>query len=145
MALDLGLTTNLLLSAMDGVVDSAVDRGRRLDDAIDRALTVPAADAAFRTEAVGRRPYIAARTGPEGLLGSISPPEVPTDWTAVQWTPPTSTWTATCSCAATSSTWAAARSPTAGTSAASCSASPPWLWTMAISACVLRTEEPARR
>ena len=82
MALDLGLTTHQLLSAMDGVVDSAVARGRRLDDTIDRALTVPADDAAFRTAAVGRRPYISARTGPEGLLGSISPPEVPTDWTA---------------------------------------------------------------
>ena len=83
MALDLGLTTHQLLSAMDGVVDSAVARGRRLDDATDRALSVPSDEAASRTAAVGRRPYISARTGPEGLLGSISPPEVPTDWTAV--------------------------------------------------------------
>ena len=83
MALDLGLTTHQLLSAMDGVVDAAVARGRRLDDAINRALTVPADDAAFHTAAVGRRPYISARTGPEGLLGSISPLKVPTDWTAV--------------------------------------------------------------
>ena len=83
MALDLGLTTHQLLSALDGVVDNALTRGRRLDDAIDRALTVPADDAAFRTAAVGRRPYISARTGAEGLLGSISPPEVPGDWTAV--------------------------------------------------------------
>ena len=83
MALDLGLTTHQLLSAMDGVVDDTVTRGRRLDDAIGQALTVPADDAVFRTAAVGRRPYISARTGPEGLLGSISPPEVPRDWTAV--------------------------------------------------------------
>ena len=83
MALDLGLTTHQLLSAMDGVVDDAIDRGRRLGDTIDRALSVPADEAAFRTAAVGRRPYISARTGPEGLLGSISPPDVPADWTAV--------------------------------------------------------------
>ncbi len=83
MALDLGLTTHQLLSAMDGVADSAVARGRRLGDAIDRALTVPADEASFRTSAVGRPPCISARTGPEGLLGSISPSEVPTDWTAV--------------------------------------------------------------
>ena len=83
MALDLGLTTHQLLSALDGVVDSTVARGRRLDNAIDRALSVPADDAAFRTSAVGRRPYISARTGAEGLLGSMPPPEVPKDWTAV--------------------------------------------------------------
>ena len=83
MALDLGLTTHQLLSVMDGVVDDALARGQRLDDAIDRALSVPADDAVFRTAAVGRRPYISARTGPEGLLGSISPPEVPRDWNAV--------------------------------------------------------------
>ena len=28
-------------------------------------------------------PYIGARTGPEGLLGSQPPPEVPQDWTAL--------------------------------------------------------------
>ena len=52
---------------------------------------------------------------------------------------------ATCPCAAFSSTWAAASSPTAGTSAAGCSASPPWLWTTTISTCGLRTAHPARR
>ena len=83
MALDLGLTTHQLLSVMDGVVNDAIARGRRLDDAIDRALAVPADEAVFRTAAVGRRPYISARTGSEGLLSSISPPEVPKDWTAV--------------------------------------------------------------
>ena len=83
MALDLGLATHQLLSAMDGVVDDALARGRRLDDAIDRALTIPVDEAAFRTSAVGRRPYISARTGAEGLLGSLSPPVVPGDWTAV--------------------------------------------------------------
>ena len=76
MALDLGLTTYQLLSALDGLAPNIQSRRRRLDDAIDRALAVPAGGAAFRTAAVGRRPYIAARTGPEGLLGSV---EVP-DW-----------------------------------------------------------------
>ena len=82
MALDLGLTTYQLLSALDGLAPDIQSR-RRLDDAIDRALAVPAGGAAFRTAAVGRRPYIAARTGPEGLLGSQPPPQVPQDWTAL--------------------------------------------------------------
>ena len=42
----------------------------------------PAA-AAFRTVAVGCRPYISARTGPEGPLDSCPPPEVPKHWTAL--------------------------------------------------------------
>ena len=83
MALDLGLTTCQLLSALDGLAPNIQSRRRRLDDAIDRALAVPAGGAAFRTAAVGRRPYIAARTGPEGLLGSRPPPQVPQDWTAL--------------------------------------------------------------
>ena len=33
--------------------------------------------------AVGRRPYLSARIGPEGLLGSCPPPDVPQDWTAL--------------------------------------------------------------
>lgn len=68
MALDLGLTTHQLLSAMDGVADAAVARGRRLDDATDRALTVPSDEAAFHTAAVGRRPY-----RPRGLVGQHIP------------------------------------------------------------------------
>ena len=83
MALDLALTTYQLLSALDGLAQNIQSRSRRLDDAIDRALAVPADEAAFRTAAVGRRPYISARTGPEGLLGSQAPPEVPQDWTAL--------------------------------------------------------------
>ena len=83
MALDLGLTTHQLLSTLDGVVNDATTRAHRLDDAIERALDVPADEAAFRTAAVGRRPYISARTGPEGLLGSRPPPEVPQDWVAL--------------------------------------------------------------
>ena len=83
MALDLGLTTYQLLSVLDGLAPNIQSRSRRLDDAIDRALAVPADEGAFRTAAVGRHPYIAARTGPEGLLGSRLPPEVPQDWTAL--------------------------------------------------------------
>ena len=83
MALDLGLTTHQLLSTLDGVVNDATTRAHRLDDAVDRALAVPADEAAFRTAAVGRRPYISARTGSEGLLGSRLPPEVPQDWVAL--------------------------------------------------------------
>ena len=73
MALDLGLTTHQLSSALDGVARDIHTRGQRLDEAINRSLTVPAAEAAFRTAAVGRRPYISARTGSEGLLGSRPP------------------------------------------------------------------------
>ena len=83
MALDLGLTTHQLLSTLDGVVSDAHTRGQRLDDAVDRALDIPIDDAALRTAAVGRRPYISARTGPEGLLGSRPPPEIPQDWVAL--------------------------------------------------------------
>ena len=83
MALDLGLTTRQLLSAMDGVAAAVRDHCNRLDQTLERARSVPADEAAFRTAAVGRRPFISARTGPEGLLDSIAPPEVPQDWTAV--------------------------------------------------------------
>ena len=83
MALGLGLTPHQLLSTLDGVVDSSVARGHRLNDAVDHALEIPTDEAAFRTAAVGRRPYISARTGPEGLLGSRPPPDVPADWTAI--------------------------------------------------------------
>ena len=83
MALDLGLTTHQLLSTLDGVVNDAATRAHRLDDAVERAGAISADEAAFRTAAVGRRPYISARTGSEGLLGSRPPPEAPTDWTAL--------------------------------------------------------------
>ena len=83
MALDLGLTTHQLLSSLDGVVNDATTRAQSLDDAVERALDVPADEAAFRTAAVGRRPYISARTGSEGLLGTLPPPGVPQDWVAL--------------------------------------------------------------
>ena len=95
MALDLGLTTYQLLSVLDGLAPNIQSRSRRLDDAIDRALAVPADEGAFRTAAVGRRPYIAARTGPESLLGSPGyRPRFPRTGPRCPWTAPTSTWTA---------------------------------------------------
>ena len=83
MALDLGLTTHQLLSALDDVALASQTRAQRLNHTLERGLNIPADAAAFRTAAVGRRPYIAARTGPEGLLGSQPPPQVPQDWTAL--------------------------------------------------------------
>ena len=79
MALDLGQTVHQLLPALDGLALASRTRGQRLDAAIDRALTLPADEATFRTAAVGRRPYISARTGSEGLLGSRPPTEAPRD------------------------------------------------------------------
>ena len=70
--LDLGLTTHQLLSAMDGVAALVRNHGVRLTGTLQRARIVPPDGAAFRTAAVGRRPYISARTGPEGLPASIS-------------------------------------------------------------------------
>ncbi len=101
MALDLVLTTHQLLSAMDGVADAVRSHGHRLTGTLERAQYVPADEAAFRTTAVGRRPYISARTGPEGLLDSIAPRRFPKIGPPSPWTVPTSTWTATCPCAAT--------------------------------------------
>ena len=68
---------------MDGVAASVRSHGDRLSGTLERAQIVPPDEAAFRTAAVGRRPYISARTGSEGLLDSIAPPDVPADWTAV--------------------------------------------------------------
>ncbi len=73
MVLDLGLTTRQLLSAMVAVADAVRDHGDRLAQTLERAQSVSAHEAAFRTAAVGRRPYISARTGPEGLQDSIRP------------------------------------------------------------------------
>ena len=52
MALDLGLTTYQLLSALDGVAPNIQSRRRRLDDAIDRALAVAAYTSRPRTTEV---------------------------------------------------------------------------------------------
>ena len=101
MALDLGLTTHQLLSAMDGVADAVRDHGDRLDRTLERARSVPADEAAFRTAAVGRRPYISARTGPRACWTASPRRTFPPTGPPSPWTAPTSTWTATCPCAAT--------------------------------------------
>ena len=49
MALDLGLATHQLLSALDDVVLDIRARNQRLNDAIDRSVAVPADKASFRT------------------------------------------------------------------------------------------------
>ena len=89
MALDLGLTTHQLLSALNGVAQDIRSRGRRLNKAIDRALAVPAGEAASRTAAVGHRPHSSARAGPEGPQGSRPPPRFPPTGPRCPWTAPT--------------------------------------------------------
>ena len=59
MALDLGLTTRQLLFAMDGVAASVRSHGDRLAGTLERARSVPADEATFRTATVGRRPLLA--------------------------------------------------------------------------------------
>ena len=83
MALDFGRTTHQLMAAMDGVVSATRSRRQRFADTIDRAWAVSADEAARRTSAAGRRPFIVARTGPEGLLDSRPPSAVPSRWTAL--------------------------------------------------------------
>ena len=80
---DLGLTTRQLLSALDDVALASHTRAQRLADTLERGLSISADAAARRTAAVGRRPYLSARIGPEGLLGSCPPPYVPQDYTAL--------------------------------------------------------------
>ena len=83
MALDLGLTTRQLLSALDDVALASRTHAQRLNDTLERGLNRSADAAARRTAAVGRPPLLSARTGLEGLLGSRPPPDVPADWTAL--------------------------------------------------------------
>ena len=84
MALDFGETARQLQSAVGGVALTARSRRQRLSDIIVRAQALTPAEAANRTAAAGRRPFLFARVGPEGLLGRIPPPDdAPADWTAV--------------------------------------------------------------
>ncbi len=83
MALDFGKTSRQLLSAVGAVAMTSRTRRQRFADTIDRALAVSPAEAVRRTASVGRRPFIVARAGAEGLLDSHPPPGVPNDWTAV--------------------------------------------------------------
>ena len=56
MALDLGLTTRQLLSALYDVALASRTHAQRLNDTLERRLGIPAGAAAGRTAAVGRRP-----------------------------------------------------------------------------------------
>ncbi|MCE2501030.1 MAG: DNA double-strand break repair nuclease NurA [Dehalococcoidia bacterium] len=83
MSLDFGQTARQLMAAMGDVAATTRTRRQRFADTLDRALAISPAEAANRTGSAGRRPFIAARTGDEGLLASIPPPEPPTDWSAL--------------------------------------------------------------
>ncbi len=83
MALDFGQTARQLMAAMGDVAATTRSRRQRFADTLDRALAISPSEAADRTASAGRRPFIAARTGGEGLLASIPPPEAPSDWSAL--------------------------------------------------------------
>ena len=83
MALDFGQTARQMMSAMDGLSATARSRRQRFADTLDRALAIAPDEAARRTAYAGSRPFIVARTGPEGILSSIPPPSPPGDWMAV--------------------------------------------------------------
>ena len=83
MALDFSQTARQLMDAMDGVAAMTRTRRQRFTDTLDRALAISPSVAADRTATAGRRPFIVARTGDEGLLASIPPPETPSDWSAL--------------------------------------------------------------
>ena len=83
MALDFSQTARQMMSAMGGLSSTARSRRQRFADTLDRALAVTPDEAARRTASTGSRPFIAAQTGPEGLLASIPPPSPPEDWMAI--------------------------------------------------------------
>ena len=83
MALDFGQTARQMMSAMGDLSTTARSRRQRFADTLDRALAITPDEAARRTASAGSRPFIVARTGPEGLLASIPPPSPPRDWMAV--------------------------------------------------------------
>ncbi len=86
---------------MDGVADAVRNHGHSLAQTLEQAQSVPADEAAFHTAAVGRRPFISARTGPEACWTASPRRTFPRIGPPSPWTVPTSTWTATCPCAAT--------------------------------------------
>ena len=83
MGLDFGQTARQLMAAMDGATNSRRNRRQRFTDTLDRAMAISPVEAADRTAASGRRPFVFSRTGPEGLLGSREPRPAPNDWTAL--------------------------------------------------------------
>ena len=83
MALDFGQTLTQLMAAMDSVSGAARTRRQRFADTFDRALAITPAEAEAKTASAGRRPFVAARTGPEGLLAGRAPAAAPDDWVAI--------------------------------------------------------------
>ena len=83
MALDLSQTARQMMAAMAGATGSRRNRRQRFADTLDRALAISPAEAAERTAASGRRPFVFSRAGPEGLLDSLEPPAAPGDWVAL--------------------------------------------------------------
>ena len=83
MGLDFGQTARQMMAAMDGAASSRRNRRQRFADTLDRALAISPAEAADRTAASGRRPFVFSRTGPEGLLGSREPQSPPENWIAL--------------------------------------------------------------
>ena len=83
MALDFGQTASQMMSAMGHLSATARSRRQRFADTLDRASAISPDEAGRRTASAGGRPFIAARTGDEGLLASIPPPSPPRDWMAV--------------------------------------------------------------
>ena len=83
MALDFGQTARQMMSAVGDLSATARSRRQRFADTLDRAAAIDPNEAAQRTASAGNRPFIVARTGPEGLLANIPASPSPRDWMAV--------------------------------------------------------------
>ena len=91
MALDLGLTTRQLLSALYDVALASRTHAQRLNDTLARRLGIPAGAAAGRTAAVGRRPYLSAAPAPRDCWALARRRKCPRTGPRCPWTAPTST------------------------------------------------------
>jgi hypothetical protein len=83
MSLDLGATVGQMQAAMDEVSSAALLRSKRFADRIRRALAITPGEAIQRTRGSASLQFVVAQTGDEGLLDSIPPPSMPTEWAAV--------------------------------------------------------------
>ena len=83
MSLDLGKTLGQLQAALGDVAESARQRRQRFAAELARAREMGPEPARQRTQAAGELPFVVARTGAEGLLDSIAPPDGPHNWAAV--------------------------------------------------------------
>ena len=73
MALDLGLTTRQLLSALDDVALASRSHAQRLNYTLERGLNLSADAATRRTAAVARRPH--RPRGPAGQSPAAGHPD----------------------------------------------------------------------